>query len=608
MKDKLDMLLNIVRDVLIEFDEHGTYLNIWTNNEALLANPREETLGMNIRDILPLEEAKYYQNLFKEVIETQKEIDVNYTIQTPKGPTHFIGSIIPFVFQGVKTVVLHVKDVTLEKQQEVTLANIGQIAEIGAWEYDVRKNELSWTDQTYLIHEIKIGTKVDGEKYLSLYDDDSKKLMRTSSYNCIANQESYDLELNLIIDGREKIVRTTGYPIVDANNETIKLAGTVQDITKHSKLSKEFEKQKNRLDQIIAQIPGVVFQYHQTKDMEVSLPYLSANFTQIFGIDAEAVMKDASLIMERFHPDDVGEYISNVEKSTTELSNFDWIGRIFDIEGKIKWVHIQSRPRQVDHGGIQSDGILFDVTEKKNQQFEMESKQKSLNHQLKLASLGKLSAGVAHEINNPLAIVNNVLNRVKKLNKNQSTENDDIDSLVNFALDASKRIETITKGLRVFSRADETKNETFNITKAIGTTVDLLNELYRGEKFTIEFYTSEVEHTIYGNRGRLDQALMNLVSNAVDAVKDNIDGKIIISLDCDDVDCDLKISDNGSGIPSEIIDKIFDPFFTTKDVGHGTGIGLSLVNSIVLEHNGSIKVESSNQVTTFYIKIPKNKG
>ena len=100
---------------------------------------------------------------------------------------------------------------------------------------------------------------------------------------------------------------------------------------------------------------------------------------------------------------------------------------------------------------------------------------------------------------------------------------------------------------------------------------------------------------------------MNLVSNAKDAIADKTDGKITIKLACDDEDCYIDVSDNGYGISKEIADKIFDPFFSTKEVGQGTGIGLSLANSIVQEHQGTINFDTSEKGSTFTVKFPKLK-
>lgn len=609
MITKLNMILNIARDVLFEFDEQGTYLNIWTSNESLLAKPKEEMLGMRIRDILTKKEAEFYEAKFKEVIATQNEIEVNYTVTTPNGPTHFTGSIIPLNFGNIKTVILYAKDITLEEKQKLTLANIGNIAKIGAWEYDIKSGAHSWTEQTYLIHQIPVGKKIDEESFLAIYDDKSRELFKTATKLCITQRKAYDLELTLKTSDIKKIVRVTGYPIVDDKNITVKLAGTVQDITEHKKLTKDFEDQKYRLNQIIEHVPGVIFQSRLLQSGEITISYMHKTIQKIFGFTADSIMQEPSLITSNIHPEDLSDYSEKVSKSAISDTTFDWTGRIFDKDRNIKWIHTQGTPKlNSKTGEVIWDGILFDITEKKKLEFSLELKQKSLNHQLKLASLGKLSSGIAHEINNPLAIVNNVLNRITKLSKKQENPVSEIETLIELALDATKRIETITKGLGIFSRADESTYELFNVTWAVGSTMRLLEELYRSESFLVEFESPPTEHMIYGNRGRLDQALMNLVSNAADAIKVKEDGRLKVSLYFDDTYCNLKVSDNGAGIPDEIKDKIFDPFFTTKEVGNGTGIGLSLVNSIVLEHHGSINVESSQEGTTFHIRIPKKKG
>lgn len=607
MMSKLDKILNISQDVLFEFDEDGTYLNIWTSNEQLLAIPRLEMLGKKIRDVLPQKQALFYETKFKEVLASQESMEIIYTIDTPSGPTHFSGSIIPFNYAGDDTIILYAKDITLQKQTDLSLNNIEKVAKIGAWSLDINTSNKTWTEQVYRIHDLPVGSEIDEEKVLAFYEEDSRELILKAVKFCISDKKAFDIELRLTTLAGQKIVRATGYPIIDDQDNVLRLVGTFQDISEHIKITEELEVQKNRLNQIIEHTPAIIFQFNLSSEGVVTLPYISKNFETIFGRPAEDAMKDASIIMGNIHPDDTEEHQLLVEKSAANLSKFEWVGRIYDKNKEIKWVHAQSSPKKFEDGSILWDGILFDMTETKKQEHEIEEKEKSLNHQLKLASLGKLSAGIAHEINNPLAIVNNVLMRMEKQNNSAPSKNKELNTLIELALDASKRIETITKGLKFFSRADTAKHENFNISESVSTTIGLLNELYRSEIFKIEFVRSEEDHILFGNRGRIDQVLMNLVTNAIDSIRGKEEGKIIVNLSCDEDQCHLIVSDNGHGIPGEIKDKIFDPFFTTKDVGKGTGIGLSLVNSIVLEHNGKMNVESSDEGTTFISSFPKTK-
>ena len=604
MVNKLEMILNIAQDVLFEFDYSGTYLNIWTNNEALLIKPKSELLGLQVSDVIPEPDTSYFLEIIQKTIDTKKESNIDYTILTPSGLCYFSGKVVPFLYKGEKTVILHAKDVTAEKHKDMVISDIEKVAKIGTWEFEPETQKYSWSEQVYHIHEMSLDAKV--EESVELYDEESRDLIQQAIKACLSDNTPYIIELYLTTkSGNRKILRATGYPLLDTNLKIYRIAGTLQDITQHNILSRAFEDQKVKLDRVLEHTPGVFFQFKRDKDGKFSFPYMSSNVYKIFGYRAEAVSDDVSIILNAFHPDDQESFYEAVEKSYRNLSDFEWRGRLFSGNEELRWIMTQSIPKKQEDGSIIWDGIVFDITRRMKKEEELEQKQKTLNHQLKLASLGELAAGVAHEINNPLAIVDSVLDRINRHKDRDDFNSEKLATMIEYASDAIKRIETITKGLGVFSRVDASLKSEFDITEAVKTTTDLLKELYRGNSIQIKFSCEEKEHIIFGNRGRLDQVLMNLVSNAKDAVSDLDQPLIVIVLKCNEINCEITVTDNGPGIPEEIQDKIFDPFFSTKEVGRGTGIGLSIANSIVHEHDGKIVLKSKPGETTFKVVFPK---
>jgi PAS domain S-box-containing protein len=211
----------------------------------------------------------------------------------------------------------------------------------------------------------------------------------------------------------------------------------------------------------------------------------------------------------------------------------------------------------------------------------------------KLASIGQLAAGVGHEINNPLAIISGqMLMAQNQLTLLGVTDPGIIDRFGRVA-SAVSRIENIVKGLRTFARSDENQISPFCFYELLLETIDLLHDMYSKEEVNLVLDTAKIPSTINGNRGRVQQVIVNLISNAKDATLGLEIRNINISLNTQDGFLRFSVKDNGSGIPDEIREKIFDPFFTTKEFNMGTGIGLSLVNTIIKEHNGKIELESS---------------
>ncbi|MES2525623.1 MAG: ATP-binding protein [Bdellovibrionota bacterium] len=249
-------------------------------------------------------------------------------------------------------------------------------------------------------------------------------------------------------------------------------------------------------------------------------------------------------------------------------------------------------------------GINWDRTQELELQKNLEIERARSLHNAKLASIGQLAAGVGHEINNPLAILSGLISMTEQLLLNGTSQNDLSDKFRKMESSVI-RISNIVKGLRTFARSDKDEVSDFDPYHLINETVDLLKDIYGKEGVSISIMADKIPVVMRGNRGRLQQVLVNLLSNAKDASIGQ--GVRAIKLMVIPLASELEISikDNGSGIPAEIREKIFEPFFTTKDVNLGTGIGLSLVNTIVKEHEGKIELKSEiGKGSEFRIRLP----
>lgn len=264
---------------------------------------------------------------------------------------------------------------------------------------------------------------------------------------------------------------------------------------------------------------------------------------------------------------------------------------------------------------------------------ELKEAQSHLVQSEKMASLGQLTAGIAHEINNPINFVSaNVkpLQRdigyllrllaayqelkpgdqdavgradIQKLRQEIDVEYliEEIGDLLKGIEDGASRTAEIVRGLRTFSRVDESELKRSDIREGIDSTLVLLHSTYKGRIEVVKDYEDVPDIECYP--GQLNQVFMNLLNNAIQAIPDR--GTITISVKRKGQSVDVRISDTGTGIPDDIRERVFDPFFTTKDVGKGTGLGLSISIGIIQNHNGTITLESeSKKGTTFHITLP----
>jgi signal transduction histidine kinase len=258
--------------------------------------------------------------------------------------------------------------------------------------------------------------------------------------------------------------------------------------------------------------------------------------------------------------------------------------------------------------------------------------QEALMQQEKMAALGRLVAGVAHELNNPISFVysNTVLlnksiadlrtllevyDSRQDLPEEAASEIAKVKQQIDYAYlmkdicgaivdchDGARRVRDIVLNLKTFSRADESQLQTVSVAEVIQSTIRMLGQYFRNDRVTLNCEFGNVPE-IDCYPGQLSQVWMNLLVNAAQAIEDR--GNVWLSTSLEGEFVAVRVRDEGPGIPEELITRIFDPFFTTKPVGEGTGLGLSIVHGIIERHGGDIRVESTVGVgTTFTVRLP----
>lgn len=221
----------------------------------------------------------------------------------------------------------------------------------------------------------------------------------------------------------------------------------------------------------------------------------------------------------------------------------------------------------------------------------------------KFAALGEMAGGVAHEINNPLAIITTQAIYLRKLLMSGRTE--DAISIINKIDSTVLRISKIVKSMRQLSRdGTNDKYEIVSVESIIEESLDLCNERFSNNG--IKIIKTNIDPAVYINcqKIQISQVIINLLNNAFDAICDTKDPWIEIKLIEENNHVLLNITDSGEGISEDLHAKILSPFFTTKKAGHGTGLGLSISKTILEQHGGELKLDSLSKNTCFMIKIP----
>jgi len=265
---------------------------------------------------------------------------------------------------------------------------------------------------------------------------------------------------------------------------------------------------------------------------------------------------------------------------------------------------------------------------------QLERLQSQIVQNEKMASLGQLSAGIAHELNNPVGFIYGNLDflgqcvggLVKLLNYydhadlsepvssgaaeikaqiDYEASLEDLNSIISDCRDGAERIRDIVQNLRTFSRLDEAEFKKTDVHEGIDSTIRMLSRYFSGDNILLVREYSELP-LINAFSGQLNQVWMNLLVNAAQAVGQN-GGEVRITTSANDECVFIAVSDNGDGIADEHLGRIFDPFYTTKPVGEGTGLGLTISFGIVKRHGGRISVDTKiNEGSTFMVMLPIN--
>ena len=251
-------------------------------------------------------------------------------------------------------------------------------------------------------------------------------------------------------------------------------------------------------------------------------------------------------------------------------------------------------------------GDLQETTaEMRRREQELRDKQEQLVQAGKLAILGELTTGVAHELNNPLNNIGLFVGNAIDLIELGGTDSEQIVRELRQATQQVRKATEIISHLRTFGRAAPVRREPIPLRQVIERALSLMQQQLRLREIEVTVDLGREEPVVVGNPIQLEQVFINLLTNARDAMADSPRKAIRISSSVGPAMVEVAFADTGDGIPPGLERRIFDPFFTTKDVGKGTGLGLSITYGIINEHGGMISVVSPpGEGATFLIQLP----
>lgn len=341
----------------------------------------------------------------------------------------------------------------------------------------------------------------------------------------------------------------------------------------------------------------------------------SDRFYEILGLAPQSIPLTVDYYYSRLHPD---EYQAIKERYEAYIKPHQddrrvTVHRLIDDEGKTTWIHGVGKTIEWDEDGTPTRmiGVIRDVTDEQVAKKELISERAKNSQASKLATLGEMASGIAHEINNPLTIIRGYLKMIEFMTLEKDISREEIIDSIKKSQKAIERTSKIVSSLKYFSRdASQDPFEIKSVKEIIDDTLSFCQS--RLEKHHVHLDVKIPEENIYLHCRpvEISQILLNLILNSFDAVRilspERKWIKLIVSYTSTEVE--MRIIDNGEGVSEKILPKLFEPFNTTKPSGQGTGLGLSISKNIAKAHLGDLTLEKHRHPTTFLLTLPMKKN
>ena len=608
---QLDQLFEMIsksqqgfRDLIDSFDDHLLALSLDGDIRAanrsfaeLLGIPFQKIIGRPLSEFVEDVSGSQPDDLSRgmsKFLERRQWTGIVEIRLKARHTTHYFECVAHAMLRDEKVHGLTVlaRDVTSARRNEARFTELFETLQEGI--YIATPEDRILEVNPALVRMLGFSSKEEllAKRVSDVFTDDQQRTNIIREVKRQPSPESREITL-LRKDGRPLICLHTATAVRDTGGNVVRYQGALVDITAQREIEKRLHKEQEFARRLVDSFPDLIFVVDKNK----RYTFVSPNVALVLGYE---ISESIGMVFgERTHPDERGSIISLLQDMLAGRKNFgsieigvrhkngDWrrlkchFSPLFDEDGKIEGVVISGR----------------DVTEVKRLEEQLIQAEK-------LAAMGQMLAGVAHELNNPLTAILGV----SELLRDRPGVDDSTKRQLEMTHRQARRAARIVQNLLEFSRPASPQKKPVDLNGIIDRTIQLHDHSLRRNSVEVDFRGFMGLPVIVGDANQLIQVFLNLISNAEQAIKEvRSSGRIQIRLGVLDNRVFATVQDNGPGIKPEALSKLFDPFFTTKRPGGGTGLGLSICMSIVREHGGNIEVESvpeNGALFTLYFPVP----
>ncbi len=575
-------LIDSFDDILLALSLDGEIRAANRSFADLLGKPFQKIIGRPLTELVEAESGGPEESLARglaKFLEKRHWTGVAHIRLRDRGTTHYFECVAHPMLRDDKVHGLTVlaRDITSLRRNEARFTELFETLQEGI--YIVTPEDRVLEVNPALVRMLGYDSKEEllGKKVSEVFVDEAQRSNVVREVNRQPAPEGREITLRKK-NGRPLVCLNTATAVRDTSGKIIRYQGALVDITERREIEKRLYKEQEFARRLVDSFPDLIF----VVDSHRRYTYVSPRVPEVLGYDINECI--GMVFGERTHPDERGAVLGIFEDLLRHRRNFASI----EIQVKHKlgeWRRLKCNFSPLIDENNKIEGVVIsgrDVTEVKRLEEQLIQAEK-------LAAMGQMLAGVAHELNNPLTAILGV----SELLRDRQGIDDGTKRQLEMTHRQARRAARIVQNLLEFSRPASPQKKLLDLNNVIERTLQLHEHSLKRNSIEADFQQEIGLPYIVGDANQLIQIFLNLISNAEHAIKEvRSAGHIRIRLGQAFNRVYATVQDDGVGIKPDALPRLFDPFFTTKRPGGGTGLGLSICMSIVREHGGNIEVES----------------
>jgi PAS domain S-box-containing protein len=492
------------------------------------------------------------------------------------------------------------------QQSEAYLSEAQRLSHTGSFGWRISTGDIVWSEESFRIFQYDRTTKPTVELILQRVHPEDATLVQQTIESAAQDGKDFDFEHRLLMpDGSVKHVHVVAHAERDESGE-LEFVGAVMDTTE----TKRAEEALRRSESYLAEAQRLTHTGSWAwRVAGRDALHLSEEWYRIYGFDPEEGLSAWEKRQQRMHPEDRAKWQETIDRAIGEKSDYEVELRILLPDGTVKYTHTVGHPVLNASGDVvQFVGTMIDVTERKRAEEERERLRQAhadLARVNRVTTMGELTASLAHEVNQPIAAaVTNANTCVRWLAADTPNLEEARAAAMRIVKDGTRAAEIISR-IRLLFKKGTAERELVDINEVIREMLVLLRNEATRYSISVRTELAADLPQVMGDRVQLDQVMMNLIVNGIDAMKD-ADGARELTIKSQKAENDrilVSVGDTGVGLPVQQADQIFKAFFTTKS--QGTGMGLSISRSIIESHGGRLwAADNSPRGASFCFSLP----